>query len=54
MTMSREFQWRRESSACSPDWGWRAKCSLTVLAKEFDAENTFEGESFDIAVTSKF
>jgi hypothetical protein len=22
--------------------------------KEFDAENTFEGESFDIAVTAKF
>lgn len=33
------------------------KDPLTVIAKyykEFDAENTFEGESFDIAVTAKF
>jgi hypothetical protein len=44
----------QESSACSPDWGWGAKCSLIVLAKEFDAENTFEGKSLDIAVTAKF
>ncbi|MET0347379.1 MAG: transporter, partial [Methyloceanibacter sp.] len=33
------------------------KDPLTFIAKyykEFDAENTFEGESFDIAVTAKF